>query len=48
MYRKWDIIWVDMPFREDPNQTKRRPCLIIDIDYETEEYIIIRQTDLIL
>jgi len=41
MYRKWDIIWVNMPFREDSNQTKMRPCLIIDIDYETEEYIII-------
>jgi len=41
MHSKWDIILVSFPFREDLQKTKTRPCVIIDIDKLTGEYVII-------
>ena len=41
MLNKWDIILVDFPFREDPSQTKQRPCVIIDVDNESVEFVIV-------
>lgn len=30
MYRLWDIIVFEFPFRENPTKTKSRPCVIIE------------------
>ena len=41
MHSKWDIVLASLPFREDPNKSKTRPCVIIDVDKTSNEYIII-------
>jgi len=41
MFNKWDIVYARMPYREDPSQSKTRPCVIVDVDYSSNEYLLI-------
>ena len=41
MHSKWDIVLASLPYREDPNKSKTRPCVIIDVDKTSNEYIIV-------
>ena len=40
MSTKWDIVLVSFPFREDSTRSKTRPCVIIDIDSKSSEYVL--------